>query len=264
MVDKADITGSIPTSSTINIVADGEIIDASIENTNNQQLLQISTLLYQFVRDDCPSLSVANTFTAEQIFNILKATQIQPAVTNGDITLNPNGTGKVRYADGSNNTEVASKGYVNLTTGNIPSGGTAGTWLEGDGSWSDPIPAGGTAGNWLEGDGSWSDPSAAVSTVTTTSTLAGNSIYLVDPSAGGITLSLPSTASATMKPIKLIPDGVNSWETDNYTLSGNGSNIIVLNADGSVETASATIDITSNVPMTVYCNGTQYIVMGGA
>ena len=67
-----------------------------------------------------------------------------------------------------------------------------------------------------------------------------------------------------MKPIKLIPDGVNSFEDNNWTLSGNGNNIIVLNADGSVEAAAATIDITANVPMAVYCNGTQYIVMGGA
>lgn len=247
MVDKSEISTNIPTSASINTVADGQIIDAGIENENNESLLSLSTLLYQFVRDDCPSLGVTNTFTAEQIFDILKAQQIKPAITNGDLTLNPDGTGKVRYSDGSTDTEVASKGYVQgvaFTAGNVP--------------------AGGTAGNWLEGDGSWSDPRVPVSTVTTTSTLAGNNIYLVDPSAGSITLSLPSTASATMKPIKLIPDGVNSWETDNYTLSGNGNNIVVLNADGSVETAAATIDITSNVPMTVYCNGTQYIVMGGA
>ena len=135
MVDKADIVSSIPTSSTINLVADGEVVDASIENTNNEKLLSTSTLLYQFVRDDCPALGVANTFTAEQIFNILRASQIRPAITNGDLTLNPNGTGKVRYADGSGNTEVASKGYVNLAAGNIPPGGTSSTFLRGDGTW---------------------------------------------------------------------------------------------------------------------------------
>lgn len=129
----------------------------------------------------------------------------------------------------------------------------------------------GSAGQVLQTNGVGSNPTwvsvsgaANVSTLTTNSTLAGNNIYLVDPSAGSITHSLPSTASATMKPIKLIPDGVNSWEDDNWTLDGNGNNIIVLNADGSVEAAAASIDVTANVPMTVYCNGTQYIVMGGA
>lgn len=267
MVDKADITGSIPTSSTINIVADGEIIDASIENTNNQQLLQISTLLYQFVRDDCPSLSVANTFTAEQIFNILKATQIQPAVTNGDITLNPNGTGKVRYADGSSNTEVASKGYVNLTTGNIPSGGTAGTWLEGDGSWSDPIPAGGTAGTWLEGDGTWSNPSPTVLEIApangSTTDLSNNVRYVVDASAGSITLRLPANVADVTTAISVMCDGANSFGDNNFTLSGNGNNIIVKNADGSYEAAVTSIDINTNADFNITKSGSNYILRGG-
>lgn len=129
----------------------------------------------------------------------------------------------------------------------------------------------GSSGEVLSTNGAGANPSwisvsgaANVLTLTTSSTLAGNNIYLIDPSAGSITHNLPSTTSATMKPIKLIPDGVNSFEDNNWTLSGNGNNIIVLNADGSVEAAAATIDVTANVPMTVYCNGTQYIVMGGA
>lgn len=107
-------------------------------------------------------------------------------------------------------------------------------------------------------------PSLLTSSTTALSPIPENSINIIDPSAGSITHWLPATAIVSMKPIKFIPDGVNSWETTNWILNGNGNNIIVLNADGSVEAAAATIDVTANVPMTVYCNGTQYIVMGGA
>ena len=141
MVTKADITNSIPASGSIVEVADGDIVSAAVENTNNQSLLNFVTLLYKFVRDDAAALSVTNTFTAAQIFDILQAAQIRPAILNGDLSLNPNGTGKVRYVDGSSDTEVASKGYVNsvaFTAGNVPSGGTALRWLEGNGTWSDP------------------------------------------------------------------------------------------------------------------------------
>lgn len=107
-------------------------------------------------------------------------------------------------------------------------------------------------------------PSLLTSSTTPLSPIPENSINIIDPSAGSITHWLPATAIVSIKAIKLIPDGVNSWETTNWTLNGNGNNIIVVNADGSVEAAAATIDITANVPMTVYCNGTEYIVMGGA
>lgn len=141
MVTKADITNSIPASGSIVEVADGDIVSAAVENTNNQSLLNFVTLLYKFVRDDAAALSVTNTFTAAQIFDILQAAQIRPAILNGDLILNPNGSGKIRYADGSSNTEIASKGFVNgvaFTAGNVPSGGTALRWLEGNGTWSDP------------------------------------------------------------------------------------------------------------------------------
>ena len=141
MVTKADITNNIPASGSIIEVADGDIVSAAVENTNNQSLLNFVTLLYKFVRDDAAALSVTNTFTAAQIFDILQAAQIRPAILNGDLILNPNGSGKIRYADGSSNTEIASKGFVNgvaFTAGNVPSGGTALRWLEGNGTWSDP------------------------------------------------------------------------------------------------------------------------------
>ena len=141
MVTKADITNSIPASGSIVEVADGDIVSAAVENANNQSLLNFITLLYKFVRDDAAALSVTNTFTAAQIFDILQAAQIRPAILNGDLSLNPNGTGKVRYADGSSDTEVASKGYVagvSFAAGNVPGGGTASTWLEGNGTWTDP------------------------------------------------------------------------------------------------------------------------------
>ena len=224
MVDKADITGSIPTSSTINIVADGEIIDASIENTNNQQLLQISTLLYQFVRDDCPSLSVTNTFTAEQIFNILKATQIQPAVTNGDLTLNPNGTGKVRYADGSGNTEVASKGYVNLTTGNIPPGGVAKTWLEGNGGWSDP--------RWYADE---SSPSSGFTAEARGNYVlnAGDSIQLPSPVAGLRFMFQPQIGQdLTATPITVLQNSSEKIANGAETFTANQNRMFFFRSNG--------------------------------
>lgn len=141
MVTKADITNNIPASGSIIEVADGDIVSAAVENTNNQSLLNFVTLLYKFVRDDAAALSVTNTFTAAQIFDILQAAQIRPAILNGDLSLNPNGTGKVRYVDGSSDTEVASKGYVQgvaFTAGNVPAGGTSSTFLRGDGTWQDP------------------------------------------------------------------------------------------------------------------------------
>lgn len=185
MVDKNDIVNTIPSSTSVTAVADGEVVSAATENQNNQQLIQIATLLYQFVRDDCPGLSVTNTFTAEQIFNILKAQQVQPAIPNGDLTLNPNGTGKVRYADGSSDTEVASKGYVGsvaFVSGNVPSGGTVGTWLEGDGTWSDPIS------RWQNQTGSF--------------TAAVGGWYKIDE---GATVGLPNPSTATEGEIKLKP-----------------------------------------------------------
>lgn len=141
MVTKADITNSIPASGSIVEVADGDIVSAAIENTNNQTLLNAISSLYKFVRDDAAALSVTNNFIAAQIFDILQAVQIRPAITNGDLSLNPNGTGKVRYLDGSANTEVASKGYVGsvaFTAGYLPAGGTSSTYLRGDGTWQDP------------------------------------------------------------------------------------------------------------------------------
>lgn len=141
MVSKSDIVNNIPASGSINEVADGDVVSAAIENQNNQTLLNFVSLLYKFVRDDAAALGVTNTFTAAQVFDILQAAQIRPAILNGDLNLNPNGTGKFRYLDGSSNTEVASKGYVQsvaFTAGNVPSGGTAATWLEGNGSWTDP------------------------------------------------------------------------------------------------------------------------------
>jgi hypothetical protein len=141
MVSKSDIVNNIPASGSINEVADGDVVSAAVENFNNQALLNFVSLLYKFVRDDAAALSVTNTFTAAQIFDILQAAQIRPAILNGDLILNPNGSGKIRYSDGSSDTEIASKGYVQgvaFTAGNVPAGGTASTWLEGNASWSDP------------------------------------------------------------------------------------------------------------------------------
>jgi len=232
MVDKNDIATTIPTSTSVTAVADGEIVSAATENENNQKLVQIATLLYQFVRDDCPSLSVTNTFTAEQIFNVLKAQQIRPAITNGDLTLNPNGTGKVRYSDGSTDTEVASKGYVAsvaFANGNVPPGGTAGNWLEGDGTWTDPLS------RWQNQTGSF------------TAVVGG--WYKMDE---GSTVALPNPSAATEGEIKLKPkigqDLTNSAAT------------VTRFATEQIAGDSADLTYSTNIAIILTSNGTDWEV----
>jgi hypothetical protein len=141
MVSSGDLISNKPNSSQLVQVANGEVITTT-ENSNNDKLLTSLQLVYDWVRDNGLDRTLNNIFSgAINTFNTIKANLIQPAILNGDLSLDPNGTGKVRYLDGSSNTEIASKGFVNgvaFAAGNVPSGGTASTWLEGNGTWSDP------------------------------------------------------------------------------------------------------------------------------
>lgn len=131
----------------------------------------------------------------------------------------------------------------------------------------------GSAGQVLQSDGdgttSWTSVSGAPSTVqrsTSTTALSFvpvNTINVIDASAGSITHYLPDSPTSTQKLIKFLVDGVNSWEANNWTLNGNGNNIIVVNADGSVEAAAATVTISSNISFGVWFNGTQYVMERG-
>lgn len=132
----------------------------------------------------------------------------------------------------------------------------------------------GSAGQVLQTNGaganpSWISVSGAATTVqrsTSTSALSfvpANTVNVIDPSAGSITHYLPDSPTSTQKLIKFLVDGVNSWEANNWTLNGNGNNIIVVNADGSVEAAAATVTISSNISFGVWFNGTQYVMERG-
>jgi len=132
----------------------------------------------------------------------------------------------------------------------------------------------GSAGEVLQTNGtganpSWISVSGAPNTVqrsTSTSALSfvpANTVNVIDSSAGSITHYLPDSPLSTQKLIKFLVDGVNSWEDNNWTLNGNGNNIIVVNADGSVEAAAATVTITNNISFGVWFNGTQYVMERG-
>jgi len=119
----------------------GNFIDAVDANDNFAYLLGQLITLNNVIADQMPQLNVASVYTALQSFTTIAVNVINEATLNGDIVLDCNGTGKVRYADGSSDTEVASKGYVQgvaFTAGNVPAGGTASTFLRGDGTWQDP------------------------------------------------------------------------------------------------------------------------------
>lgn len=220
MVTKADITNSIPASGSIVEVADGDIVSAAVENTNNQSLLNFVTLLYKFVRDDAAALSVTNTFTAAQVFDILQAAQIRPAILNGDLILNPNGSGKFRYSDGSTDTEIASKGYVagvSFAAGNVPSGGTSSTFLRGDGSW--------------QAIGFITDPTIRTSGFTA----VNGTRYDCDSTSAAFTITLPPTPTAGQRVgIKDISGGAG---TNPITIGRNGSLIMNLAEDLTISTA---------------------------
>jgi len=224
MVSKSDIVNNIPASGSISEVADGDVVSAAIENFNNQALLNFVSLLYKFVRDDAAALSVTNTFTAAQIFDILQAAQIRPAVLNGDLILNPNGSGKFRYSDGSSDTEIASKGYVQgvaFTAGNVPAGGTASTYLRGDGSW--------------QAIGLITD-----STIRTSGFTAVNGTrYLCNSTSAGFTVTLPPTPTAGQR-VGII-DTTGGAGTNPITIGRNGSLIMNLAEDMTISTAFAKV-----------------------
>jgi hypothetical protein len=138
---KSDLTTPSSSSLTTFTNGAGNFIDAVDANGNFAYLLGQLITLNNVIADQMPQLGVASVYTALQSFTTIAVNIINEATLNGDIVLDCNGSGKVRYADGSSDTEIASKGYVQgvaFTAGNVPAGGTAGTWLEGNASWSDP------------------------------------------------------------------------------------------------------------------------------
>ena len=141
MATKNDLTTPSSSSLTQFTNGAGNFIDAVDANGNFAYLLGQLITLNNVIADQMPQLNVASVYTALQSFTTIAVNVINEATLNGDIVLDCNGTGKVRYADGSSDTEVASKGYVQgvaFTNGYLPTGGTSSTYLRGDGTWQDP------------------------------------------------------------------------------------------------------------------------------
>lgn len=141
MATKNDLTTPSSSSLTQFTNGAGNFIDAVDANGNFAYLLGQLITLNNVIADQMPQLNVASVYTALQSFTTIAVNVINEATLNGDIVLDCNGTGKVRYADGSSDTEVASKGYVQgvaFTNGYLPAGGTSSTYLRGDGTWQDP------------------------------------------------------------------------------------------------------------------------------
>lgn len=141
MATKNDLTTPSSSSLTQFTNGAGNFIDAVDANGNFAYLLGQLITLNNVIADQMPQLNVASVYTALQSFTTIAVNVINEATLNGDIVLDCNGSGKVRYADGSSDTEVASKGYVQgvaFTNGYLPTGGTSSTYLRGDGTWQDP------------------------------------------------------------------------------------------------------------------------------
>jgi hypothetical protein len=190
---KSDLTTPSSSSLTTFTNGAGNFIDAVDANGNFAYLLGQLITLNNVIADQMPQLGVASVYTALQTFTTIAVNIINEATLNGDIVLDCNGSGKVRYADGSSDTEIASKGYVQgvaFTAGNVPGGGTVGTYLQGDGSWqaigliTDPTirTSGFTAVNGTRYD---SDSTSAAFTVILPPTpTAGQRVGIKDTSGG--------------------------------------------------------------------------------
>lgn len=252
MATKNDLTTPSFSSLTQFTNGAGNFIDAVDANGNFAYLLGQLITLNNVIADQMPQLGVASVYTALQSFTTIAVNVINEATLNGDIVLDCNGSGKVRYADGSSDTEVASKGYVQgvaFTAGNVPTGGTSSTYLRGDGTWQDPLPTGGTSSTYLRGDGTWQDPRTFTPWETKTSnfTATDKAQYSINT---GLNVQLPSpTATIT---IVVKPAIGQDFTATPSTLVRAGSEKIANDA------ASYTMNINAEYKIT--SNGTDYDV----
>ena len=183
MADKGDLT--IPDTSSLTTFSNGEgnDVDADLINTNYSALLSQSIVVANVITDQMPQTEVPTSYSAVQDFQGgITTNTIQESTTNSDIVISTNGTGLAKYdsADASSEAEkeIANKGYVAsvaFEAGNVPPGGTEGTWLEGNGTWTDP--------RWYLEE---SSPSSGFTAVNKGNYVlnAGDNIQLPTPSAG--------------------------------------------------------------------------------
>lgn len=223
MADKSNL--SIPSSSSLTTFSNGagNFIDAVDANANYSYLLGQLITIINVLTDQMPQLNVASIYSALQSFTTIKTNTINETALNGDITLDCTGTGKVRYADGSTDTEIASKGYVNgvaFAAGNVPAGGTSSTYLR--------------------GDGTWQRISFVTDSTTRTSgfTAVDGTRYKCDSSSAAFTVILPATPTVGMR--VGIVDITGGCGTNAITVNRNGSLIMNLAEDMTISTAYAT------------------------
>lgn len=220
MATKSDLTTPSSSSLTTFTNGAGNFIDAVDANGNFAYLLGQLITLNNVIADQMPQLGVASVYTALQSFTTIAVNIINEATLNGDIVLDCNGSGKVRYADGSSDTEIASKGYVagvSFAAGNVPSGGTAGTYLRGDGSW--------------QAIGLITDPTIRTSGFTA----VNGTRYDCDSTSAAFTITLPPAPAAGQRVgIKDISGGAG---TNPITIGRNGSLIMNLAEDMTISTA---------------------------
>ena len=220
MATKNDLTTPSSSSLTQFTNGAGNFIDAVDANDNFAYLLGQLITLNNVIADQMPQLNVASVYTALQSFTTIAVNVINEATLNGDIVLDCNGTGKVRYADGSSNTEVASKGYVQgvaFTNGYLPTGGTSSTYLRGDGSW--------------QAIGLITDPTIRTSGFTA----VNGTRYDCDTTSAGFTVTLPATPTAGQR--VGIKDISGAAGTNPITVGRNGSLIMNLAEDMTISTA---------------------------
>lgn len=158
-VTKTDISSNLPTTSQVITVASGEKVLAETENANNSLLISALILAYNWIIDSGVELSGTNTYTGNQIFNIIKTAYIESLTGSSDVVLQ-NGTFK--YGGTGSTYEVANKAYVlaqiaaaatvvgaAMTGANGSVGGTAG---------AAPAPAAADNVKFLRGDATWALP----------------------------------------------------------------------------------------------------------
>ncbi|NQY78953.1 MAG: hypothetical protein HRT47_01425 [Candidatus Caenarcaniphilales bacterium] len=245
MVDKSSV--SIPSTSALNKFTNGKgnTIDANLLNPNFSSLLANIITIAGVIKEQMPELKVESIYTALQEFQAgIKADSIKESTTGADILLSTDGSGKVRYDDGNSaDTEIATHSYVTLNAGNIPSGGANDEFFRGDAAWA--LPA---------------IPVTPISTSTTTDIpLEEGRIYRVNTSGGSITLHLPTSFT---KPIAFLVEDGSSWADNNFTINGNGTDIVVQNSDLTKLDPSATVSVVVDKSFMIYPGSTNRVLKG--
>ncbi len=244
MVDKQDIIDSLPTTGDVLQVATGDTVSADVENVNNQALLNFITLLFQFVRDDAPSLSETNVWTGTNNFSTIKIDAIQTKTTGGDLTITTTSTGTVKVADA---TYVAGRVLTTTNVGVLAPSATT-DMVGATGSVAGvrglvPAPAAPDNLKFLRGDGTWA---AGVADVVGPSSATDNAIARFDTTTGKLlqnsTSALDDSGYLTVNAYIAGTGFVNAQTGTTYTLAvaDNGREVTCTNASAITVTVTTT------------------------